>query len=90
MPIPQTFGEAFARVKELVTTFKENESFYTGSAYQEAEARKDFIDKFWIALGWDINSEEQTDPYKQRAKVERAVATSEFRKRSDYTHLRLS
>jgi hypothetical protein len=38
MPIPQTFDEAFARVKELVTTFKENEAFYTGSAYQEAEA----------------------------------------------------
>jgi type I restriction-modification system DNA methylase subunit len=84
MPIPQIFDEAFARVKELVNTFKENEAFYTGSAYQEAEARKDFIDKFWIALGWDINSEEETDPYKQRAKVERAVATSEFRKRADY------
>lgn len=84
MPIPQTFDEAFARVRELVATFKENEAFYTGSAYQEAEARKDFIDKFWIALGWDINSEEQTDPYKQRVRVERAVATSEFRKRSDY------
>ncbi|MFZ0748157.1 MAG: N-6 DNA methylase, partial [Pyrinomonadaceae bacterium] len=84
MPIPQTFDEAFARIRELVNTFKENEAFYTGSAYQEAEARKDFIDKFWIALGWDINSEEETDPYKQRAKVERAVATSEFRKRADY------
>lgn len=84
MPISQTFDEAFARVKELVRTFQENEAFYTGTAYQEAEARKDFIDKFWIALGWDINSEEETDPYKQRAKVERAVATSEFRKRADY------
>src|SRR5438874_3629534 len=87
MAIPQTFDEAFARVKELVTTFKENEAFYTGPTYQEAEARKDFIDKFWIALGWDIYSEEETDPYKQRVKVERGVATSEFRKRADYAFL---
>ena len=46
-----------------------------------------FIDKFWIALGWDVNHEEQTDPYKQEVKVERAVATSEFRKRADYAFL---
>jgi len=87
MAIPQTFDEAFARVKELVTIFKENESFYTSSGYNEADARKDFIDKFWTALGWDVNHEQQTDPYKQDVKVERGVATSEFRKRADYAFL---
>ena len=80
MPIPQTFDEAFTRVKELVAIFKQNESVYTGPRYNEADARKDFIDKFWIALGWDVNHEQQTDPYKQDVKVERGVATSEFRK----------
>src|SRR5229473_3644211 len=84
MAIPQTFDEAFARAKELVAVFKENEVFYTSAGYNEADARKDFIDKFWIALGWDIYREEETDPYKQRVKVERAVATSEYRKRADY------
>ncbi len=78
MAIPQTFDEAFARVKELATIFKENESFYTSSGYNEADARKDFIDKFWTALGWDVNHEQQTDPYKQDVKIERGVATSEF------------
>src|SRR2546425_4670074 len=87
MSIPQTFDEAFARVKELVAIFKENESFYTSSGYNEADARKDFIDKFWIALGWDVNHEQQTDPYKQEVKVERGVATSEWRKRADYAFL---
>ncbi len=83
----QTFDEAFARVKELVAIFKENEGFYTSSGYNEADARKDFIDKFWIALGWDVNHETQTDPYKQEVKVERGVATSEWRKRADYAFL---
>ena len=87
MGIPQTFDEAFSRVKELVANFKQNESFYLAPAYNEADARKDFIDKFWIALGWDVNHEEQTDPYKQEVKVERSVTTSEFRKRADYAFL---
>jgi hypothetical protein len=32
---------------------------------------KDFIDKFWIALGWDVNHDTQTNPYEQDVKVER-------------------
>ncbi len=87
MSVPHGFDEAFDRAKQLVTIFKENESFYLGSGYNEADARKDFIDKFWIALGWDVNHETQTDPYKQEVKVERGVATSEFRKRADYAFL---
>ncbi len=87
MPIPQTFDEAFARVRELVSIFNENEARYLSPGYSEAQARLDFIDKFWIALGWDVNHEQQTDPYKQEAKVERGVATSEFRKRADYAFL---
>jgi predicted type IV restriction endonuclease len=59
----QTFTEAFERVKQLASIFKGNESFYLGPGYNEADARKDFIDKFWIALGWDVNHETQTDPY---------------------------
>lgn len=87
MSIPQTFNNAFARIQELVEIFKTNETTYTGPRYTEADARKDFIDKFWIALGWDVNHEEQTDPYKQEVKVERGVATSEYRKRADYAFL---
>ena len=87
MAIPQTFDEAFTRVKELVAIFKESEERYLSPGYSEAQARLDFIDKFWIALGWDVNHEQQTDPYKQEVKVERGVATSEFRKRSDYAFL---
>ncbi len=87
MAIPQTFDEAFTRVKELVSIFQQSEERYLSPGYSEAQARLDFIDKFWIALGWDVNHEQQTDPYKQEVKVERGVATSEFRKRADYAFL---
>lgn len=54
--IPLTFDDAFERVKQLVSTFKDNEGRYLSPGYSEAQARLDFIDKLWIALGWDNSS----------------------------------
>jgi len=65
------FDTAFARVKALVADFRANEKFYLSPAYQEQEARRDFIDKFWLALGWDVNHETQKNPFEQEVKVER-------------------
>ncbi len=81
--IPQTFEQAFERVKQLVQVFKQNEKRYLAPDYSEAQARLDFIDKFWIALGWDVNHETQTNPYEQEVKVERGVKMSAGRKRAD-------
>lgn len=85
--IPQTFDEAFERVQHLVSIFQQNEKHYLSPSYSEADARKDFIDKFWIALGWDVNHENQTNPYEQEVKVERSVTVSQSRKRADYAFL---
>ena len=65
------FDLAFERVKQLASDFKGNAAFYLSPAYQEAEARRDFIDKFLIALGWDVNHDTQKNPYEQEVKVER-------------------
>ena len=65
------FDAAFARVQQLAADFQANEKFYLSSAYQEAEARRDFIDKFLLALGWDVNHDTQKNPYEQEVKVER-------------------
>lgn len=64
MKIP--FNEAFKRVSDLVDIFESNYTYYKGSKYQEAEVRKDFIDPFLIALGWDVNHEYQNNPYKTK------------------------
>jgi hypothetical protein len=85
--IPQSFDEAFERVKHLVAIFKKNEKQYLTPAYSEAQARLDFIDKFWVALGWDVNHETQTNPYEQEVHVERGVKMSAGRKRADYAFL---
>jgi adenine-specific DNA-methyltransferase len=75
---------AFKRIGALVKAFQSNESHYKSAKYSEAEARKDFIDKLCIALGWDVNHEQQTNPYEQEVKVERGVATGSSQRRADY------
>lgn len=78
------FDSAFEQVKKLVEDFQSNESKYLSSDYQEAEVRRDFIDKFLFALGWDIYHDEQKNPYEQEVKVEKGVYVGKQQKRADY------
>ncbi len=80
----QTFSTAFARVKELAEDFADNEQSYLEPKYSESQARLDFIDKFWMALGWDVSHEREKNPYQQEVKVERGVAVSNRLKKADY------
>ena len=80
----QNFFTAFSRVKELSETFQSGEQTYLESKYSEAQARLDFIDKFWIALGWDVSHERDKNPYQQEVKVEKGVAVSNRLKKADY------
>ncbi|HEY5297307.1 MAG TPA: N-6 DNA methylase [Verrucomicrobiae bacterium] len=76
------FDAAFRRVKELVADFKANDNFYLSPQFSEAQARKDFIDKFFIALGWDVNHDAQKNPYEQEVKIEKNESGSQ--RRADY------
>lgn len=82
-PNSLAFQSAFQKTCDLCATFAANEARYLSPGYQEAEVRKDFIDKFFIALGWDVNHDQQTNPYEQEVKVESPVAASGSR-RADY------
>src|SRR5690242_12413229 len=80
------FERAYNIICSLAEKFKTNVDYYTSPTYQEAEARKDFIDKFFIALGWDVNHDEQINPYEQEVKVEKPQKQQESisQKRADY------
>ncbi len=71
-----TFDKAFADVQDLVRTFGDKKDYYLSTQGQEQEARQDFLDKFWKALGWDVTHDTQRDPYEQEVKVERGVKVS--------------
>jgi type I restriction-modification system DNA methylase subunit len=83
----QNFDTAFARVSELVADFRQHERDYLSPTYSEQDVRKDFIDKFWIALGWDVNHEIQKNPNEQEVKVERNVGVEGRIKKADYAFL---
>jgi len=50
MPCPQT-------VLDLVARFDLHKETYTGEAYNETQVRREFIDPFLQALGWDMDNE---------------------------------
>lgn len=50
MPIPES-------VRKLVKRFDEQKDIYLAGSYNETQARIDFIDPFFKALGWDIDNE---------------------------------
>lgn len=51
MPVPQT-------VLDLVARFEANHDSYTSVQYNETQLRREFLDPFFKALGWDIANEQ--------------------------------
>ncbi|MBN4998078.1 N-6 DNA methylase [Stenotrophomonas maltophilia] len=79
------FQRSHRRVCELISRFERHASDrFLQSVYQEAEARKDFIDPLLKALGWDVDHETQHNPYEQEVKVERSIRTARSNRRADY------
>jgi len=83
--VQKNFNDAHAAVIDLVDRFDKNHLHYLSSSYQEQEARKDFLDKFFMALGWDVNHDTQTNPYEQEVKIEKSVTTGSAKRRADYS-----
>lgn len=50
--------EAYKKIASLVERFEEQKDFYKRSDYNETLTRRDFIDPFFKALGWDIDNEQ--------------------------------
>ena len=48
----------FKKVQDLVARFKEHQILYKKAEYNETQTRRDFIDPFFKALGWDIDNEQ--------------------------------
>ncbi|MBT4484228.1 MAG: N-6 DNA methylase [Candidatus Latescibacteria bacterium] len=46
------------KIIELVERFDRNIDAYKSGHYNETQVRHEFIDPFFIALGWDVNNEE--------------------------------
>jgi adenine-specific DNA-methyltransferase len=83
-PTQRNFEDAFSTVQKLAADFEANQRHYLSSANQESEVRGDFINKFLVALGWDVNHDTQKNPFAQEVKVERGVSVGGSQRRADY------
>ena len=80
-----TFETAYGTIKGLVKDFKENKTQIFAPDYSEQDVRNDYINKFFMALGWDILHDEQKNPHRQEVKIEKSIADKNKRKRwADY------
>jgi len=64
---PMTTKEtAFQQIHSLITRFEEQYASYHSDDYNETLTRRDFIDPFFKALGWDIdNSQGYAEAYRE-------------------------
>jgi type I restriction-modification system DNA methylase subunit len=54
------------KIQELVERFRENLDVYKRATYNEAQVRREFIDPFFEALGWDVsNTQGYAEQYKE-------------------------
>lgn len=54
MTVDRGASEALRRIAALVENFKRNEADYLSAAYNETQARTDFITPLLAAFGWDV------------------------------------
>ena len=83
--------DARARVARLVAAFKLNEDDYVSAAYNETQARTDFISPLLAAFGWDVQNDKGAQLALREVIEEPTVEVGEERvkKRPDY-ELRLA
>jgi len=78
MPAPQI-------ILELIERFERNIESYKSNGYNETQVRREFIDPFFEALGWDVNNTAgHAEAYKDVIH-EDAVKVSGVTKAPDYS-----
>ena len=72
-------------ITELVTNFREQLPQYKDASYNETQVRKDFIDPFFKALGWDMGNEANYSESYRDVIYEESVKMDGASKNPDYT-----
>ena len=72
------------KISELVERFQQNESEYRSTTYNETQAKNDFIDPFFEALGWDIRNKKRSSEAYREVIYEYSVKIGDTHKAPDY------
>lgn len=73
------------KIQELVIRFNEQLAAYKKSDYNETQTRRDFIDPFFKALGWDIDNTQGAAESYREVKHEDRVKVGKATKAPDYS-----
>ncbi len=72
-------------IKRLVDHFEQNRTSYFSAHYKEAQLRQDFLNPFFIALGWDLfNDNKYSEAYRDVI-IESSVEVEGAAKAPDYS-----
>ncbi len=78
--MPTTQEQFRQQLEKLVAKFQAHSSDYMAAGYSEADARAEFIDPLFIALGWDVRDDASLGPKNRQVLREQ----SEIAGKSDY------
>ncbi len=76
--------QALQKISSLVEQFSEHIELYKKNSYDEAQLRIDFINKFWKALGWDVENEKGAAEFNREVIYEDRVKVAGRMKAPDY------
>jgi len=71
-------------VIELVERFERNLDDYKSGKYNETQLRREFLDPFFEALGWDVNNKQGYAPAYREVTHEESLSVGEWTKSPDY------
>ena len=71
-------------IKRLVERFRENREAYLSSEYNETQLRREFLDPFFKALGWDVDNEQGSAEAYKDVIHEDAIKVGGVTKAPDY------
>ena len=84
MSVPATFESFERELNRLVEQFGKHLAVYKGGTYDEANVRKDFLDPFFRALGWDMDNRAGLIPKDREVEIESRTQIGGRNKRADY------
>lgn len=81
---PATFDSFRDKLTDLVEAFRHNLAEHKNPSYVEAQLRDDFLNPFFVALGWDIRNEARLIQKKREVEIESRTQIAGRQKRADY------
>ena len=82
--MPITISDSRDAIAKLVKQFRTNQKAYCGPGYKEAHVRQEFVNPFFVALGWDVHNSQQAAPGYREVILEDSMEDEGRKRAPDY------